>query len=114
MSNTPRYTRLALALAATLSASTALAQQTQTQDQETSQATPSTSQNQQIERVVVTGSLIPQSEIETSTPVTIITAEDIQSRGLSTVAEVLKESSFSPAACRTTSLPPRSPKAPRR
>ena len=78
MSNTPRYTRLALALAATLSASTALAQQTQTQEEETSQATQTTSQNQQLDRVVVTGSLIPQSEIETSTPVTIISAEDIK------------------------------------
>ena len=99
MRTPPRYTRLALALAATLTASTALAQQAETQNQGTSQTTQSnsqnTSQNQQLDRVVVTGSLIPQSELETSTPVTVITAEDIKSRGLSTVAEVLKESSFS-------------------
>ena len=48
--------------------------------------------------MTVTGSLIPQSQIETSTSVTVITAEDIQTRGFSTVAEVLKESSFSTGA----------------
>ncbi|SIQ80299.1 TonB-dependent receptor plug domain-containing protein [Solilutibacter tolerans] len=96
MSKTPRYTRLALALAASLTASTAFAQE-QTAAQADANATPqNTSQaNKQLDRVVVTGSLIPQSEIETSTPVTVITAEDIKSRGLSTVADVLKESSFS-------------------
>lgn len=92
MSKAPRYTRLALALAATLTTSAALAQQ----QAETTETTQTTTQDQkQLDRVVVTGSLIPQSELETSTPVTVITAEDIQSRGLSTVAEVLKESSFS-------------------
>ncbi len=92
----PRITRLALALAATLTASTAFAQQqTETQADQADTATQGTTQTQPIDRVVVTGSLIPQSEIETSTPVTVITAEDIKSRGLSTVAEVLKESSFS-------------------
>ncbi|WP_141696493.1 hypothetical protein, partial [Xanthomonas cerealis] len=31
-----------------------------------------------LEKVTVTGTLIPQSEIETATPVTTITAEDIK------------------------------------
>ena len=33
-----------------------------------------------LEKVVVTGSLIPQTELETFVPVTIITAEDIKAR----------------------------------
>jgi iron complex outermembrane receptor protein len=47
-----------------------------------------------LDRITVTGSLIPQTQIETFTPVTVITAEDIQSRGFSNIAEVLQKSSF--------------------
>ncbi|MFT4257557.1 MAG: TonB-dependent receptor [Pseudoxanthomonas sp.] len=47
-----------------------------------------------LEKVVVTGSLIPQTELETSSPVTIITAEDIHSRGYTSVADILQQSSF--------------------
>lgn len=44
--------------------------------------------------MTVTGSLIPQTEIETFTPVTVITAEDIQARGFTSVSDVLQKSSF--------------------
>ena len=37
----------------------------------------------ELEEVVVTGSLIPQIRAETSQPVTVITAEDIQAKGFS-------------------------------
>jgi iron complex outermembrane receptor protein len=47
-----------------------------------------------LDEVVVTGSLIPQVRAETSTPVTVITAEDIQAKGFETVAEALQHSSF--------------------
>jgi outer membrane receptor protein involved in Fe transport len=47
-----------------------------------------------LDKVTVTGSLIPQTKIETFVPVTIITAEDIQARGFNNVAEVLQKSSF--------------------
>ena len=47
-----------------------------------------------LDKVTVTGSLIPQTQIETFTPVTVITAEDIQSRGFTSVADVLQQSSF--------------------
>ncbi|WP_409975444.1 TonB-dependent receptor plug domain-containing protein [Xanthomonas cerealis] len=47
-----------------------------------------------LEKVTVTGTLIPQSEIETATPVTTITAEDIKARGFNSVADVLQKSSF--------------------
>ena len=44
--------------------------------------------------VTVTGSLIPQTEIETATPVMVISAEDIQMRGFQSVADVLQQASF--------------------
>lgn len=47
-----------------------------------------------LETITVTGSLIPQSEIETATPITTITAADLKARGFTTVAEALQQSSF--------------------
>lgn len=49
-------------------------------------------------KVVVTGSLIPQTELETFVPVTIITAEDIRSRGFNTISDVLQKSTFATGA----------------
>ena len=51
-------------------------------------------QVRELDKITVTGSLIPQTAVETFVPVTIISAEDIQSRGFSNVAEVLQKSSF--------------------
>ena len=48
--------------------------------------------------VVVTGSLIPQIRAETAQPVTVITADDIQAKGFSNVAEALQRSSFATGA----------------
>lgn len=47
-----------------------------------------------LEAITVTGSLIPQTEIETSAPITTITAQDIKARGFSTVAQALQATSF--------------------
>jgi iron complex outermembrane receptor protein len=47
-----------------------------------------------MQSVIVTGSLIPQTEIETATPITTITANDMKIRGFSTVAEALQSTSF--------------------
>lgn len=44
----------------------------------------------QLDRVVVTGSRIPQTEVETATPVISITAEDIQRQGFKDVYEALR------------------------
>jgi outer membrane receptor protein involved in Fe transport len=44
----------------------------------------------ELEKVVVTGSLIPQSEIETASPITTITAEQIESQGYRNVSDVLR------------------------
>jgi hypothetical protein len=59
-----------------------------------SSTTTNKAKGDELEEVVVTGSLIPQVRAETSQPVTVITAEDIQAKGFSTVAEALQRSSF--------------------
>ena len=51
-----------------------------------------------LEEVVVTGSLIPQAKVEISTPVTVITAEDIQEKGFTTIAEALQHAAFATGA----------------
>ena len=43
-----------------------------------------------LDRVVVTGSRIPRSQIETASPVTTITAEEIQKQGYRNVSDVLR------------------------
>lgn len=87
----PLRSPLALALAAALLLpATALAQ-----DQAaTNAASQSDEKAKNLDKVVVTGSLIPQTQVETFVPVTIISAEDIQARGFNNVAEVLQKSSF--------------------
>lgn len=47
-----------------------------------------------LDKVVVTGSLIPQTELETFTPVTVISAEDIKVRGYTDVADALQKSTM--------------------
>src|SRR4249919_970196 len=48
-----------------------------------------------LDKIVVTGSLIPQTSVETFKPVTIISAEDLQTRGFTDVQDALHSSSFS-------------------
>ncbi|MGC1549579.1 MAG: TonB-dependent receptor [Rhodanobacter sp.] len=47
-----------------------------------------------LKAVTVTGSLIPQTQVETATPTTTITAEDIKAKGFATVADALQSASF--------------------
>jgi outer membrane receptor protein involved in Fe transport len=47
---------------------------------------------EQLQEIVVTGSLIPQTVKETANPVTVITAEDLQLKGYATVADALQRS----------------------
>jgi outer membrane receptor protein involved in Fe transport len=51
---------------------------------------PTEEKKKELDRVVVTGSLIPISELETASPVTTITAEDIAKTGYRNVADVLR------------------------
>ena len=52
----------------------------------------------QLQEVVVTGSLIPQVRAETSAPVVSISADDIQVKGFANVADALQHSAFSTGA----------------
>ena len=45
---------------------------------------------EKLKKIVVTGSLIPTAEIETATPVTTITAQDIKQRGFTTLYQALR------------------------
>ena len=71
----------------------AFAQDAGAQQQPTTAAPDAKAAN--LDKIVVTGSLIPQTEIETFKPVTIITAEDLQTRGFTSVQDALHQSSFS-------------------
>ncbi|EQD74069.1 secreted protein containing TonB-dependent receptor, plug domain protein [mine drainage metagenome] len=81
---------LAAAIVAALSASAytlpARAQGTQTgttQKQDKKKA-------QELKKIVVTGSLIPTAEIDTATPVTTITAQDIKRQGFTSIYQALR------------------------
>ncbi|WP_456952676.1 TonB-dependent receptor domain-containing protein [Lysobacter sp. HA35] len=78
-------------LAALLLPTAALAQSTATTTSSTSSDDKKTTE---LDKVVVTGSLIPQTDKETFKPVTVITAEDLQARGYTSVADALQQSSF--------------------
>lgn len=57
-----------------------------------------TTKAKSLDKVVVTGSLIPQTQIETFQPLTVISAEDISARGFTNLSEVLKQSTMSTGA----------------
>ncbi|HEL3249514.1 TPA: TonB-dependent receptor plug domain-containing protein, partial [Stenotrophomonas maltophilia] len=79
VSNTARRSTLSVALiTALMAAAPAMAQDKATN----------------LDKITVTGSLIPQTQVETQTPVMSITSEDIQARGFTSVAEVLQQSSL--------------------
>lgn len=64
------------------------------QDQEEGEQQATSPQATTVDKITVTGSLIPQTEIETFTPVTIISAEDIKVRGYTNISDALQQSSF--------------------
>src|ERR1044071_2967898 len=58
-----------------------------------------------IDTVTVTGSLIPRrTDVETTTPLTVITADDMQVRGFTSIADALKQTSFSNGAVQDAQL----------
>jgi len=59
-----------------------------------SAAGESSGSDKELEAVVVTGTLIPQAKVETTVPVTTITAADMQARGFASVADALQQSTF--------------------
>ncbi|OOG59449.1 TonB-dependent receptor [Rhodanobacter sp. C03] len=89
---------VAIVAALALGYTTAYAQDAQPstssqQDQSSDQA-PSTKNAKKLQAVTVTGSLIPQTQIETATPIITITAQDMKARGFATIADALQQSSF--------------------
>lgn len=52
-------------------------------------STQKVKKSDELEEVVVTGSLIPQLRTETATPVTLISADEIQIKEFSSVADAL-------------------------
>lgn len=85
--NTFHYSLLALACAAALASTSVCAQDNSTGSNATS--------SKKLEAVTVTGSLIPQTEVETFTPTTTITSQELKSRGFSSVADALQQMTFS-------------------
>ncbi|PJK09863.1 TonB-dependent receptor [Lysobacteraceae bacterium NML08-0793] len=92
----PNALSTALIAVLAFASSHALAQEAQ-QEQPTanSQQPNSNEKKNSLDRVVVTGSLIPASQVETVTPVTTIKAEQIDALGFSGVTEALQQSSGS-------------------
>ena len=86
---------VAIVAALALGYTSAYAQSAQTDSTQQS-ADQSTDSNKakKLEAVTVTGSLIPQTQIETATPITTITAQDMKVKGFATVADALQGSSF--------------------
>ncbi|MBD8874341.1 TonB-dependent receptor [Rhodanobacter sp. DHB23] len=95
--------KLAVAVVAALALGSVSAHAQDTQADPQSQSTQQTQGASQsadtkdakkLEAVTVTGSLIPQTQIETATPVITITANQLKQQGFSTVAEALQQASF--------------------
>lgn len=85
---------VAIVTALTMSYASAYAQTT-TPDpslQSADQA-PDAAKAKKLDTVMVAGSLIPQTQIETATPVVTITAAQMKARGFSSVAQALQQSS---------------------
>lgn len=86
---------VAIVAALTIGYSSAHAQSTQSgTTQESGTQAPDAAKAKRLQAVTVTGSLIPQTQIETSTPITTITATEMKARGFTTIAEALQQSSF--------------------
>lgn len=86
----PRRSKLTAALLTAMLLPAGLAMAQDQQEETTRSGQDATT----LDKVTVTGSLIPQTQIETFTPVTVISAEDIQARGFLNLADVLQETSF--------------------
>jgi len=58
--------------------------------QASAQPTPAAAADNEIAEVVVTGSMLRRTDAETESPVTVLTAQDIQRSGLTTIADVVR------------------------
>lgn len=83
---TPRRHGLALSIATALACTCAAAQNPPPQNPPPEEQAKTTS----LETITVTGSALPRIDVETPSPVTTITAEQIQKSGLTTVSDVVR------------------------
>ncbi|MDB6163632.1 MAG: TonB-dependent receptor [Xanthomonadaceae bacterium] len=65
-----------------------------TPDQAPDQTTPASTKAANLDKIVVTGSLIPQTTLETAKPVLVISAQDLKTRGFTSVQDALHQTSF--------------------
>ncbi|HWG87443.1 MAG TPA: TonB-dependent receptor [Candidatus Acidoferrales bacterium] len=88
---------MAIVAALALSYGTAFAQDAPSDgsQQSTDQQAPNPKNVKRLQAVTVTGSLIPQTQIETAQPIITITADQLKAKGFTTVAEALQQASFS-------------------
>ncbi len=82
---------LAAAICASLALQIVPVRNAQAQDTSSSNASGTTSsEKKELEKIVVTGSIIPQSEIETASPVITITSKQIEKQGFGNVYDALR------------------------
>ena len=60
------------------------------QQSTTDQSAPNQNNSKQLQTIVVTGSAIPRIDAETSSPVTVITRQQIDRSGLTTLSDVVR------------------------
>lgn len=85
--------KLAISLAALLCAplaGTAFAQNAPADASQNQTSTPAGKNVEQLQTVTVTGSAIPRIDMETPSPVTVISAKQIQRSGLTTISDVVR------------------------
>lgn len=62
--------------------------------QQSGDQAPDATKAKKLEAITVTGSLIPQTQIETAAPIITITSQEMKAKGFTTVAQALQQSSF--------------------
>ena len=75
------------------------------------QTPPPNRDTEKLQTVTVTGSLIPQAQIETASPVITISASQIEKQGFATIYEALRASPLATGAVPTTRIPAASRRA---
>jgi outer membrane receptor protein involved in Fe transport len=85
-----KFHRALLASAVASCFATPLFAQEQTDATEAAQTEAAQNEKDNVERIAITGSRIKRSDIETVTPVVVISAEDISDRGFTTAFDALK------------------------
>ena len=79
-----------IAFAQSASTDTTTSQQSTSQQSTPDQSAPNPKNSKQLQTITVTGSAIPRIDTETSSPVTVITAVQIERSGLTTVSDVVR------------------------